>query len=65
MNPLLWVFGFLLAPFWVAVLLFLKVLWWMTKSVLTVVFDMSIEFLKLLVYAATELNKAIQERRNK
>ena len=63
MNPILWVLGFLIAPFWMAVLLLLKVLWWITASVLTVLVDMSIEFLKLLVYAAKELNKAIQEHR--
>jgi len=63
MNPILWVLGFLIAPIWMAVLLLLKVLWWITASVLTVLVDMSIEFLKLLVYAAKELNKAIQEHR--
>ena len=63
MNPILWVLGFLIAPIWMAVFLLLKVLWWITASVLTVLFDMSIEFLKLLVYAAKELNKAIQEHR--
>jgi hypothetical protein len=63
MNPILWILGLLIAPFWTLMLLFLKVLWWIAESVLIVAFDMSIELFKLLVYLAKEAYKAIQGRR--